>query len=40
MDLVDDTGSYSQAANTDPTAYLWCNINTAHIFNFINTIYD
>ena len=40
MDLVDDTGSYSWAANSYPTAYLGCHINTAHIFNFISAIYD
>ena len=39
-DLVDDTGSYRQAANSYPPAYLVCHINTAHIVNFIIAIYD
>ena len=40
IDLVDDTGSYRQAANSYPPAYLVCHINTAHIVNFIIAIYD
>ena len=40
MDLVDDRGSYNWAANSYPTAYLGCHIDTAHIFNFIRAIYD
>ena len=40
IDLVDVTGSYSRAANSYPTAYLGCQINTGHIFNIISAIYD
>ena len=40
IDLVDDTGSFRGAANSYPPAYPVCQINTAHIFNFISTIYD
>ena len=40
IDLVDDTGSYRQAANRYSSAYPGCHINTAHIFNLISPIYD
>ena len=40
IDLIDNTGSYRQAANSYSPAYLFCHINTAHIFNFISAIYD
>ena len=39
-DLVDNTGSYRQTANSYPPAYLICHINTEHIVNFIIAIYD
>ena len=40
IDLVKDTGSYRQAANSYLPSYLGCHINIGHIFNFISAIYD